>query len=133
MNPWFAIGMLAFVALLIPLGMILISSLLRPTVPIAGKRAAYESGEIPTSSTHFRFDIQYYMVALLFVVFDIETIFIFPWALIYRDVAAYDLFWALVPMLIFIAVLFVGLIWAWSTGAIQWIVSEAISETEVPP
>ena len=73
------------------------------------------------------------MVALLFVVFDIETIFIFPWALIYRDVAAYDLFWALVPMLIFIAVLFVGLIWAWSTGAIQWIVSEAISETEVSP
>ena len=101
--------------------------------PRRWKRTAYESGEIPTSSTHFRFDIQYYMVALLFVVFDIETIFIFPWALIYRDVAAYDLFWALVPMLIFIAVLFVGLIWAWSTGAIQWIVSEAISETEVSP
>jgi NADH-quinone oxidoreductase subunit A len=73
------------------------------------------------------------MVALLFVVFDIETIFIFPWALIYRDVAEYDLFWALAPMLIFITVLFVGLIWAWSTGAIKWMASETLSETKVSP
>jgi NADH-quinone oxidoreductase subunit A len=71
------------------------------------------------------------MVALMFVIFDVETIFIFPWALIYRDVAKNDLFWALIPMLIFIAVLFIGLIWAWSTGIIKWANSENAAEHQV--
>ena len=131
MNPWLAIGMLALVALLIPVGMMALSSILRPTVYISGKNATYESGEIPTSSSHFKFDIQYYMLALMFVIFDVETIFIFPWALIYSDVAKNDLFWALIPMLIFIAILFVGLIWAWSTGIIKWANSENTAEPQV--
>ena len=121
MNPWIAIGALALVALLIPLGMMAASALLRPTVPEQGKSATYESGEIPTGSPRtFRFNIQYYMVALLFVVFDIETVLIFPWTVIYRDAAATDLVGALVPMLVFIGVLVVGLVWAWRNGAVRW-------------
>ncbi|MFW5919552.1 MAG: NADH-quinone oxidoreductase subunit A, partial [Halanaeroarchaeum sp.] len=74
MNPWIAVGMLALVGILIPLAMVAVSWLLRPSVPEQGKRTTYESGEVPTGNTHVRFNIQYYMVALLFVVFDIETV-----------------------------------------------------------
>ena len=102
--------------------MIAISWLLRPSVPEQGKRTTYESGEVPTGNTRIRFNIQYYMVALLFVVFDIETVLIFPWTVIYRDaVATEGLYWALVPMLIFIGVLVVGLAWAWRDGAVRWV------------
>jgi NADH-quinone oxidoreductase subunit A len=122
MNPWIAIAALAVIALLIPIGMMGVSWLLRPSVPEQGKRATYESGEIPTGNTRIRFNIQYYMIALLFVVFDIETVLIFPWAVIYRDaVATAGLVPALVPMLVFIGVLIVGLVWAWRNGAVRWV------------
>jgi NADH-quinone oxidoreductase subunit A len=124
MSTWIAIGSLALVGVLIPLGMMAVSALIRPSVPEQGKRSIYESGEIPTGTTRIRFNIQYYMVALLFLVFDIETVFIFPWALIYSDaVAQVGLLHALGPMLVFIAVLVAALIWAWRTGAVQWIKS----------
>lgn len=122
MNPWIAVGMLAIVGILIPVAMIAISWLLRPSVPEQGKRTTYESGEVPTGNTRIRFNIQYYMVALLFVVFDIETVLIFPWTLIYRDAVALEgLYWALVPMLVFIGILVVGLAWAWRNGAVKWV------------
>jgi len=122
MNPWIAIGALALVGLLIPAGMAAMSAMLRPSVPEYSKSATYESGEIPTDSPYdFQFNIQYYMVALLFVIFDIETVLIFPWTVIYRDaVASAGLVKALVPMLVFIGVLVVGLVWAWRNGAVRW-------------
>ena len=124
-DPWIAVGALALVALGIPVGMIVVSSLLRPSVPEQGKRAIYESGEVPTGDTRIRFNIQYYTVALLFVVFDVETVLIFPWALIYSDaVAEFGLGPVLGPMLVFLAVLVIGLGWAWRTGAVRWIKSE---------
>ena len=124
-NPWIAAGALALVGVAIPMSMITISSLLRPSVPEQGKRATYESGEVPTGSTRIRFNIQYYMIALLFVVFDIETVLIFPWALIYSDaVAEFGLTSVLGPMLVFIAVLVIGLGWAWRNGAVRWVKSE---------
>ena len=124
-NPWIAVGALALVGIAIPMSMIVISSLLRPSVPEQGKRATYESGEVPTGSTRIRFNIQYYMIALLFVVFDIETVLIFPWALIYIDaVAEFGLTSVLGPMLVFIAVLVIGLGWAWRNGAVRWVKSE---------
>jgi NADH-quinone oxidoreductase subunit A len=124
-NPWIAIGALGLVAVIIPLSMMAISALLRPSVPEQGKRATYESGEVPTgSSRHIRFNIQYYMVALLFVVFDIETVFIFPWTVVYGDLAGnpeVGLARALVPMLVFLGTLVVGLAWAWRKGAVEWV------------
>ena len=124
-NPWIAVGALALVGIAIPMSMIVVSSLLRPSVPEQGKRATYESGEVPTGSTRIRFNIQYYMIALLFVVFDIETVLIFPWALIYSDaVAEFGLTSVLGPMLVFIAVLVIGLGWAWRNGAVRWVKSE---------
>jgi NADH-quinone oxidoreductase subunit A len=121
-NPWIAIGALGLVGLAIPLGMMAVSSLLRPSVDEPGKRTTYESGEVPTGGTRIRFNIQYYMVALLFVVFDIETVLIFPWAVVYTDLLeSVGLVSALGPMLLFIAILTVPLAWAWRKGAAQWV------------
>ena len=122
MSDWIAIGALAAVGLLIPIGMMTVSALLRPSVPETGKSTTYESGETPTGGTRIRFNIQYYMVALLFVVFDIETVLLFPWAVIFRPAVAagvpmMDLLW---PMLAFVGILSIGLVWAWRTGAVEW-------------
>ena len=129
-NPWIAIGALTLVSIIIPVSMVVVSALLRPSVPEQGKTAVYESGEVPTGDTRIRFNIQYYMVALLFVVFDIETVLIFPWTVIYRDaVQQFGMMRALVPMLVFIGVLVVGLAWAWRNGAVQWVKSTRARDT----
>ena len=122
MNQWIAVGALGLVGLLIPMGMMAVSSLLRPSVPEDSKRATYESGEIPTGNTRIRFNIQYYMVALLFVVFDIETVLIFPWTVMYRNAleGGATLMQVLAPMLVFIGILVVALAWAWRNGAVEW-------------
>ena len=124
-DPWIAVGALALVGLAIPVSMIVVSSLIRPSVPEQGKRAVYESGEIPTGDTRIRFNIQYYLIALLFVVFDIETVLIFPWALIYSDaVGEFGLIRVLGPMAVFLVILLIGLGWAWRNGAVRWVKSE---------
>ncbi len=126
MSSWIAIGALALVGVGIPLGMMAASWILRPSVPEQGKRTTYESGEIPTGeATGIQFNIQYYMVALLFVVFDIETVLVFPWTVIYRSAleAGASLTTVLLPMLAFIGVLLVGLVWAWRQGAVKWVSS----------
>ncbi|MFC6955095.1 NADH-quinone oxidoreductase subunit A [Halorubellus litoreus] len=132
MNPWIAVGALGVVSVVIPLSMMLVSSLLRPSVPEDSKRTTYESGEVPTGGTRIRFNIQYYMVALLFVVFDIETVLIFPWTVIYRSALedGVGLVTVLAPMLVFIGVLVVGLAWAWHNGAVQWARDPQASETQ---
>ena len=129
MNQWIVIGMLGVVGLAIPMSMVVASSLLRPSVPEQGKSATYESGEVPTGSARVRFNIQYYMVALLFLIFDIETVLIFPWAVIYRSALqqGVSLMTVLWPMLVFIGVLVIGLAWAWRNGAVKWIKSTRAS------
>ncbi|AGB15430.1 NADH:ubiquinone oxidoreductase subunit 3 (chain A) [Halovivax ruber XH-70] len=124
---WIAISAMALIGVGLPIGMITLSSLLRPSVPEDGKRQTYESGEIPTGGTRFRFNVQYYMVALLFVIFDVETAFIFPWVVTYRDALEGEptVVAVLAPMLAFLAILVVGLIWAWRNGAVSWARSES--------
>jgi len=123
MSDWIAIGALAVVAVVIPLSMMFVSWLIRPSVPEQGKRATYESGEIPTgSSRRVKFNIQYYMVALLFVIFDIETAFIVPWTVIFDGaVGEAGFVRAFAPMAVFIGLLVVGLAWAWRNGAVEWV------------
>ncbi|MFC6826039.1 NADH-quinone oxidoreductase subunit A [Halopelagius fulvigenes] len=125
MSDWIAIGALGLVGVGIPLGMMAVSALLRPTVPEQGKSATYESGEVPTGTARVQFNIQYYMVALLFLVFDIETVLLFPWTVIYRSALAQgaSLTQVLLPMLVFVGILVVGLVWAWRNGAIRWVKS----------
>ena len=129
MSEWIAVGALAVVALGIPLGMMAVSWILRPSVPEGGKRATYVSGEVPTGRARVQFNIQYYMVALLFVVFDVETVLILPWTLVFRDALAQGVSLTAVfaPMLVFIGILVIGLVWAWRNGAVQWIASPQTS------
>ncbi len=125
MSEWIAIGALGLVSVGIPLGMMAVSAILRPAVPEQGKSATYESGEIPTGTARVQFNIQYYMVALLFLVFDVETVLIFPWTVIYRSALeqGVGLGTVLGPMLVFILILVVGLVWAWRAGAVDWVQS----------
>jgi NADH-quinone oxidoreductase subunit A len=129
MNQWIAIGALGVVGVGIPLGMMAVSALLRPTVPEQGKSLTYESGEIPTGTARLKFNIQYYMVALLFVIFDIETVLVFPWTVIYGSAleSGVSLQKVLFPMLLFIGVLVVALAWAWRNGAVEWVKSPRAS------
>ncbi len=125
MSEWTAIGALAVVALVIPGSMMAVSWLLRPSVPEQGKRATYESGEVPTGSSYgLRFNIQYYMIALLFLVFDVETIFIIPWTVVFEDaVGELGFLRAFAPMVVFLGLLVFGLAWAWRNGAVEWVKS----------
>jgi NADH-quinone oxidoreductase subunit A len=135
MSDWIAIGALAVVAVLIPLSMMLVSWLLRPSVPEQGKRATYESGEVPTGSSYdLKFNIQYYMVALLFVVFDIETVFIIPWTVVFEDAVGNDavgFVGAFAPMVVFLGLLILGLAWAWQNGAVEWAKSQQAESQRV--
>jgi len=129
MNQWIAIGALGVMGVGIPIAMMVVSALLRPSVSEQGKTVVYESGEVPTGTAHVQFNIQYYMVALLFVVFDVETVLIFPWTMIYRSALEQGatLGQILAPMLVFIGVLVVGLGWAWRNGAVEWVKSPRAS------
>ncbi len=122
MSDWIAIGLLAVVAIAIPISMMVVSWLIRPSVPEQGKRATYESGEIPTGSSRtIRFNIQYYMVALLFVVFDVEAVFVIPWTVIFEEaVGEVGFVQAFAPMAVFLFILIIGLAWAWRKGAVEW-------------
>jgi NADH-quinone oxidoreductase subunit A len=90
-----------------------LASVRRPT---AIKASAYESGIDPLGDTRDRFSVKFYMVAILFIVFDIETIFFFPWASIFRDLGLPGL----IAMSVFVLVLGVGLAYEWKKGALEW-------------
>ncbi|MEX2100330.1 MAG: NADH-quinone oxidoreductase subunit A [Acidimicrobiia bacterium] len=94
-----------------------LSSLIRPSNPTRQKLTTYESGVDPTGTGFMQSNIRYYVFALLFVMFDVEAVFIFPWAL---GLETYDVF-GLVEMVIFIAVLALGLVYAWRKGVLKWL------------
>ena len=90
-----------------------LASAYRPT-PV--KAMPYESGMDPLGDTRERYSVKFYIIAMLFIVFDIETIFFLPWAAIYRELGLFGL----VEMFIFIFVLAAGLAYAWKKGALEW-------------
>lgn len=84
--------------------------------PTAAKAGPYESGMVPIGDTRERFSVKFYIVAILFIVFDIETIFLIPWAVIYRQLGLFGF----LEMLVFILILVAGLVYAWKKGALEW-------------
>jgi NADH-quinone oxidoreductase subunit A len=99
-----------------------------PRRPTQVKLAPYESGMPPLGDAHERFSVKFYLVAMLFIVFDIETVFLIPWGVIYfgsGDAVAAGgegpgMGFLLVEMLVFLVILFVGYIYVWKRGALQW-------------
>jgi NADH-quinone oxidoreductase subunit A len=107
---------IAFLSILLPLTL-LAAKLVRPHNPSKTKLMPYECGIDPIDSARGRYTVRYYIIAILFVVFDVETIFLFPWAVKFK---LFGLF-GLVEMLIFLAILVVGYIWVWAKGALEWV------------
>jgi NADH:ubiquinone oxidoreductase subunit 3 (subunit A) len=110
------IGIFALIALALPVVGLLVAWLVRPKKPNPIKNSTYECGIETIGDTWVQFKAQYYLFALIFVVFDVEAVFIFPWALAYRQLALYGL----VEMVLFIAILVGGLAYAWRKGALEW-------------
>lgn len=84
--------------------------------PYAEKLIAYESGNDPTEAPQMRFSVKFYLVAIIFVLFDVEAIYLYPWAITYDFLGIF----ALVEMLLFIFLLLVGYVYAWRKGALEW-------------
>ncbi|MBL0177393.1 MAG: NADH-quinone oxidoreductase subunit A [Ignavibacteria bacterium] len=92
------------------------SWLLGPQRPNRAKNSTYESGMEPVRTAHDRFSVKYYMVAVLFILFDIEVVFMYPWAVQYRNLGLYGF----VEMVVFIGILLVGFVYVIKKGALQW-------------
>ena len=90
--------------------------LLGPAKPDRSKVSSYECGVPPVGSARERFSIRFYVIAMLFIIFDLETVFLFPWAVIFRQNPRFFFF----EMLIFLGILFVGYAYVWRMGALDW-------------
>jgi NADH-quinone oxidoreductase subunit A len=98
-------------------GSLLVSSLVGPKAPNPTKLGAYESGNVPLADVqNTRFSVKFYMVAMLFLIFDIEAVFVYPWAVVYRSLG----WFGLGQMVIFIAVLGVAFIYEIGRGGLEW-------------
>jgi NADH-quinone oxidoreductase subunit A len=110
------VGVLGVITIIIPIVILIIAWLVRPKKPNPVKQQTYESGMETIGDTWVQFKAQYYIYAIVFVVFDIEAVFLFPFAVALGQLPLYALVWAVV----FIFLLFDGLLYAWRKGALHW-------------
>lgn len=110
------IGVFGAIVVIIPFATLLIAWLLRPKKPSPAKKETYESGMQTIGDTWVQFKAQYYIYAIIFVIFDVEAIFLFPFAVAFEQL---DL-WALAFVTVFILLLLDGLLYAWRKGAMRW-------------
>ena len=116
LNGYIPVFLFIGLAFAFPIVTLLVAKLVRPNTGGDGKLAPYECGVEPESDARQRYAIRYYVVAILFVVFDVETVFIFPWAIIFKKLALFGL----VEMLVFLGILIVGYVWIIKKGALDW-------------
>ena len=90
--------------------------LVRPNRPYPSKLSTYECGETPVGDTRVRFNVRFYVVALIFLIFDVEVVFLFPWAVVFQKLG----FFAFIEMIIFLAILLVGYVYVWVKGDLDW-------------
>jgi NADH-quinone oxidoreductase subunit A len=117
LRDYLTIGVFFAVAVMLLLAVLSLGKAVRPNRPQAEKYLPYESGVDPVGDGWSQSQIRYYIFALLFVLFDVEAVFIFPWA---TRLEVYDVF-GLVEMVVFIVVLSLGLVYAWRKGVLRWI------------
>ena len=116
MNEYIPVLLMLFLAAATAVGMLVATSLLGPKKKFADKMEPFECGESPIVSPKQRFSIKFYLVALFFVIFDIEAVFVYPWAVIFKDLGMFGF----IEMMIFISILAIGLIYVWKRGALEW-------------
>lgn len=96
------------------------SSLIRPHRPYAEKLSTYECGEEPKGTAWVQFNIRFYVIALIFIIFDVELLFLFPWATVFKKIGPI----ALIEAIVFISILAIGLAYAWAKGDLNWVVPQ---------
>lgn len=116
-NNYLVVVVFVLLGILLPVGALTFGRLLRPNKPTDEKRTTYESGIEPFGESWVQFNVRYYMFALLFVLFDVETVFLYPWAVAYEELG----FFALIEMAIFMFMLVIGLVYAWKKKVLTWI------------
>ncbi len=110
----FVFVLLGIVLVAVPL---LLQRILSPQNRSREKLTTYECGEDTEGSAWIQFNIRFYVIALIFIIFDVEVIFLFPWAVVYKELGLF----AFVEMMIFLAILSVGLIYIWRKGDLEWV------------
>lgn len=105
-----------FAAIAFGLATLAFSYLVQPRLPHAEKLSTYECGSEPISDARIPFPIRYYIIAMLFVIFDIEVAFLYPWAVVFNQIGL----WGLIEMMLFIFLFLIGYIYAWRKGGLEW-------------
>ena len=113
---YFPVLVQVIIAMAIAAGLIGVSALLGKRAKSPQKDMPYESGMIPTGSARERFSVKFYLVGMVFILFDIEAIFLYPWAVVYRRLKMFGF----VEMLIYIVLVLVGFYYVWKKGALDW-------------
>ncbi len=116
LTDYLSIIIFLFLALLISLGFILINFISSPKNPDPEKLSAYECGFDAFDDSRMEFDVRFYLVAILFIIFDLEIAFLFPWAITLGTIGIFG-FWS---MMLFLAILTIGFIYEWKKGALEW-------------
>ncbi len=113
---YFPVLVQLIIAIAIAAGLIGVSFLLGKKVKDKVKDSPYECGIAPTGSARERFSVKFYLVAIVFILFDIEAVFLYPWAVVYRQLKIFGFF----EMLLFIGLVLVGFFYVWKKGALDW-------------
>ena len=122
MENYFPILMFVLVGVVVGVLPIAMGFLLAPHRPDTEKNSPYECGFEAFEDARMKFDVRYYLIAILFILFDLEIAFLFPWASIFKDIVATESIkmFGFVEMLVFVVILVVGYIYAWAKGALEW-------------
>ncbi|MDP3539851.1 MAG: NADH-quinone oxidoreductase subunit A [Azonexus sp.] len=122
MENYFPILMFVLVGVAVGVLPITMGFLLAPNRPDPEKLSPYECGFEAFEDARMKFDVRYYLIAILFILFDLEIAFLFPWATIFKDIVATESIklFGFIEMLIFVAILVVGYVYAWAKGALEW-------------
>lgn len=115
-HPFFPILVIFFFAGLVVAGLLIAAQTLGPKRSSAVKDEPFESGNPPRGDARIRFPVSFYLVAMLFLIFDLEAVFLYPWAVWFRRLGVFGL----VEMGIFLAIVVVGFVYAWEKGALDW-------------
>ena len=116
LSDYFSIILFLFIAIILSFGFVLANFLAAPNNPDPEKLSAYECGFEAFDDSRMEFDVRFYLVAILFIIFDLEIAFLFPWAISLGNIGALG-FWS---MMIFLSVLTIGFIYEWKKGALEW-------------
>jgi NADH-quinone oxidoreductase subunit A len=115
-HPYFPLLVIFALAAVIVLALLLVASRIGPKSSNPAKAEPFESGNPPRGDARIRFSVRFYLIAMLFLIFDLEVVFLYPWAIYLRELGMFGL----VQMAIFLAILTIGYVYVWKKGALDW-------------